>query len=438
MSFWFKIDGFYIPEAYDINIDKKLSTNEINIFCSDHDLKYDEETQKITSAPDEIIDLEEYSIESLRKRYPEDKYEVFDDDEAIFISDKSTGKLILMICGIGSTIGITITMFNENKEPVYIRNYDRNGNLYEYSEKDGKTHNIIADNIYNAVSAKKCKVIPTTDVNKLALNIKRITSENIKEIMDYYEQEYGKNLIEAIKNEYGLKDSIKNKLIEHLNKCAVENLEVNCKIDKDFQQGQIGDCWLLASIAAIKRSPKGQEILNNMITDNKDGSYTVKFRGSDKEYRVSACELLEKDYAKGDLDVRILEVAAEKHFGEIDGDTIARAMELLLGTESSCFRGMEDYFSETIIAEIKHILKNPNIIMTIDTNLKEKNVKEIRENSNESDYKKEIFGTHAYAVVGIDDEYIYLQNPHDTSKDIKVPLNMIGEYWSNLNYIEIK
>jgi WXG100 family type VII secretion target len=44
----------------------------------------------------------------------------------------------------------------------------------------------------------------------------------------------------------------------------------------DVAQGQIGDCFLMASLAAIARS--NPDVIRNMIKDNGDGSYTVTFK----------------------------------------------------------------------------------------------------------------------------------------------------------------
>ena len=200
MSFEFKIDGFFIPQKYDTNCDKNLSTDEINIFCRDNDLKYDAETQKISHAQgdyleDDInnkLDPQKYSIESLKQRYPGDKYSIKEDDGLITVYDKNTNNMVIMITkGVGQTY---IDMFDENDKRVYSRTYDKNGDF----------RCPIADNIYNAVSAKKGKVIPTTDVHKLVLNINKITPENIERIMNSYEYEYGQTLYDAIKNEWGL------------------------------------------------------------------------------------------------------------------------------------------------------------------------------------------------------------------------------------------
>lgn len=53
----------------------------------------------------------------------------------------------------------------------------------------------------------------------------------------------------------------------------------NDQID-DFRQGKRGDCYLLASINAIKQTEDGQEILAKNVQKNNDGSYTVTLPGA--------------------------------------------------------------------------------------------------------------------------------------------------------------
>ncbi len=453
----FKVDGHFIPKSYDTNNDSKLTVAELNIFCRDNDLKYDEKNKKIVSAAGDYseydvaeykLDSQKYSLESLKKRYPESKYRFeYKENEilqsiSIRVFDKKTEKLVFSLYKDSSAT--CIDLCDDNGESAYFRNYDKNGNLLFY-DKDNKRHYPIADNIYAAVSAKKGRCLPTTDVNKLVLNVKRITSENIAEITRNYEKTYGESLLDAINNEWGLDKKIKAQLIQHLNKCAAEtysNLSTNGKIDEGFNQGQIGDCWFLASIAAVQRSPKGQEILNNMITDNKDGTYTVKFKGADKEYTVNAIELLSKDnYASGDYDVRILEIAAEKHYnimGIKNGGDPSSGIELLLGTGDWWKNFARNYSSKPKPEKIKELLQNKNIIMTASIDPLSKLwgliVKDVPEDAK---YKDDIATAHAYAVVDIDDKNIYLKNPWYTEKIISIPLDVFSEYWSCVQYTEI-
>ena len=110
--------------------------------------------------------------------------------------------------------------------------------------------------------------------------------------------------------------------------------EDNGVIDK-FAQGKRGDCYLLASIEAIKNTKDGQEILQKNVQENPDGSYTITLPGAvvarnhyiemgeeDKcaitgRYTITkaavekAKEQSGKAYAFGDINVILFELAME-------------------------------------------------------------------------------------------------------------------------------
>ena len=449
----FKVDGHFIPKTYDKNKDAQLQLSEISVWCRDNDMKYDKETKKIISAAGDYseydienkLDDKKYSLESLKQRYPDSKYAIKEPVEnLIVVTNKSTCKKVLTI--YKNINGTLIDMFDGDGKSAYYRSYDKNGSLLFY-DKDNHRHFPIAENIYAAVSAKKGSLIPTTDVNKLVSNINKLTPENIYVLERTYQKAYGESILDSIESEWGLDEKIKNNLIQHLNKCSYEFLKgsksaPNCKIDNDFKQGKIGDCFFLASIAAIRRSPKGQKILDNIITDNQDGTYTVKFKGADKEYKVGACELLSKNnWVSGDMDVRILEIAAQKHYalgikyGGFDG----AAMDLLLGTCDMWKKLLNPVLSKPDPQKIKELLNNENIVMTAGINPVSKLwgliVKEL---PHRAEYKEGIAIAHVYTVLDIDDDNIYLSNPWDTSKTIAIPLDVFDEYWADVQYTEIE
>lgn len=55
----------------------------------------------------------------------------------------------------------------------------------------------------------------------------------------------------------------------------------------------------------------------------------------------------------------------------------------------------------------------------------------------DADYKEDVGTAHAYAVVDIDDNNIYLKNPWSTDKTIAIPLDIFNEYWGMVQYTEI-
>ncbi|RUM93974.1 MAG: hypothetical protein DSZ28_05615 [Thiothrix sp.] len=62
----------------------------------------------------------------------------------------------------------------------------------------------------------------------------------------------------------------------------VEDMEIVTEQEIDYQdvaQGSMGDCYFLASVAALAKS--NPELIRNLITDNGDGTYTVHFTSGD-------------------------------------------------------------------------------------------------------------------------------------------------------------
>ena len=390
--------------------------------------------------------------ERLKSKYPQDKYEIKKtSDTTIEIYDKKTNYNIVT-CNIDLNGRCSIT-YKKDGQPYREEFYNSAGHLEHYSEAskmpgngvEWKNGDPISDIIYKDVTAKTKLGLPTTgkDIEK---HIKQITPDNIIHILQHYEARYGETLLEAIEGEWGLDSKVKEKLKRHLNKCLVQTdfwdiIKPNTKLDQDFSQGQTGDCWFLASIAAVKRSPKGQKILDNTIKDNGDGTYTVKFKGANKEYTVSALEIISKnDYASGDKDVRILEIAANKHYlTGIVGGNPAEGLELLLGTDDKWKNVLRHFSPKASKEKIAELLKNPNMVITTAIAPWSKLFGIVmRSVDDREEYKNDIATAHGYAIVGIDDKNIYLINPWYTYKKIAVPLEVFEDYWANVQYTEIK
>ena len=192
----------------------------------------------------------------------------------------------------------------------------------------------------------------------------------------------------------------------------------NGKVDKDFKQGQTGDCWLLAAIAAVAETPEGQEKLNKMLSIDENNNITVNLNGI--KITVSKEELEANDnLASGDLDVRAIEYAIREYKGDdfnellkkdssIDGGNAASGLSFILG-------------GGTVNADINDDLINKireqKDYIVVSTGEK----KFIHQRAFDEDNNVvKLFNSHAYAAIGADDRYIYLKNPHDTSKTLKI------------------
>ena len=98
-------------------------------------------------------------------------------------------------------------------------------------------------------------------------------------------------------------------------------------IIENSQQGDIGDCWLLAQINALSDTDFGKNILKNAILLNQDGSYTINLKGVNKQYTFTPQEIQQavdsKKYSFGDLDVLLLELSFEKYYNQLSNREIA-------------------------------------------------------------------------------------------------------------------
>ncbi len=153
----------------------------------------------------------------------------------------------------------------------------------------------------------------------------------LKSVIEYDEQGN-----EIVKKEFNTNGKLIN---------TTETL-IDGNFDSSRQVGQ-GDCYLLASINAIRETPKGQELLRSLIdvsndkngnkvytvtlpgakmaidglkSDNRIKNNTIAITGTYKFTQVEFLQILEKAgsrYSEGDPDIILLEAAFEKYREEV-------------------------------------------------------------------------------------------------------------------------
>ena len=402
---------------------------------------------------------EQSLLEELKKKYPSDKYEVSfttqnENISTISVKDKKSGNTILRgIVNENGSYNYTIM----DKEAYF---FNKNGQLEMYSKLDDnnvwQNGDPISDAIYKDITAKTSLGLPTTgkDIEK---HIKLITPDNILQVFSNYQGNYEETLLEAIEGEWGLDDKVKEKLKQHLNKCLLQSNvwkynKPNTKIDKKIFQGKIGDCWFLSSIAAAAVKPKGLKILNDTIKENPDGTYTVKFKGADKAYTVTPLEIFSaSDYEEGDWDARILEIAAQKHFNILGieyGGQPSTALDLVLGTSYSQWKDFLSFinpFDSNTDEDLRKIIKDPNTVVTTGINPILRLGIAFEGNLKDKEYEEEISWAHAYAVVDMDNKYVYLKNPwhtgdptkKHTEETFKMPIEEFKKHLMDITYVRL-
>ena len=192
--------------------------------------------------------------------------------------------------------------------------------------------------------------------------------------------------------------------------------------------------------------------LNSSIELLDDGSVKVTLKGADKEYIITQEELNRKDeYSTGDMDVRALEIAMEKHF-EKDGyrvklvnnfDTIEQgglssmAFKVLTGKDDSSF--FEGTLYELLFDKLGLVtnnsflkkVKDPNIACTASISFGERSAKT-------RDGNEVILADHhVYSVLNADDEYVYVENPWDTSETIVMTIDEFKKTFDSVGLVDL-
>ena len=187
--------------------------------------------------------------------------------------------------------------------------------------------------------------------------------------------------------------------------------QANGKIDEEFNQGNyILDCWLIAAVKSISINPKGQKMLDDIMSIDKNGNVTVRLKGVDKKYTIPKEELEgANELAQGDLDVRAIEIAIRKYFHDADHNLSEKI--------KNRFSGPIIHFDEYNMYRGIHTLSRPYYILfgrqvVPDDILDKATIDKIKTGK----YATVVSKGHVFAVAGADDKYVYVYDPYDKGK----------------------
>lgn len=96
-----------------------------------------------------------------------------------------------------------------------------------------------------------------------------------------------------------------------------ETQSVSDGVIDHFNQGQVGNCWFLATIDAYAQTAEGRATLSESIKTDSQGNYNVTFASDPNfEFTITPEEIEERrktaGVSSGDIDMQILELAYEK------------------------------------------------------------------------------------------------------------------------------
>ena len=216
-----------------------------------------------------------------------------------------------------------------------------------------------------------------------------------------------------------------------------KEFDANGKLDKAAYQGRTGDCVLISGCYALASNEKGNEIINDMITVNKNASgeiesYTVKFKGLDEEYTITDKELKSKTkpklsrllgnfakYAGGDEDMTLIELAFQKCAKETKSDKVnfenheKKLNGIYYDTFYTVLTGKSCEYStpKEFVTNLENESLSSNTVgqMAFDKSIKVKDT---------NGKKVKLQGKHAYTINKVTKDTVTLLNPWNTGEEI--------------------
>lgn len=227
----------------------------------------------------------------------------------------------------------------------------------------------------------------------------------------------------------------------------VGNADGKINSESKFNQGIVGNCWLIADLKSILKNDKALEELNKLITVQKDAngnivSETVKIQG--KDYVIPLKEMLgAEELSSGDLEIRAIELAVYKYLDDINMDH--RAIGTGLTTEDYFYDrnpgGTTGLGIDILFGNGGEIIKNgASIINSNTTNIDDSFVNKMSTGENllitcstnesgffakniETNEKVEISPNHAYTVLKTIGGFVHVQNPMESDQVLVMTLN---------------
>ena len=188
---------------------------------------------------------------------------------------------------------------------------DKNENGEKTSKTTGYTQNgeviYTEDKIYTS-DGKKIASKTIHDFKTNTITVRNYRDEN----SEYKEEVY------TDYNADGKADEVHIRKQDGTSVYTFENIDHQIDFN---EQGKIGDCWDLASLKAFSSTKEGQRQLDNTFTDNKDGTYTMHFKGVNQDITITNEDLASarktEQYSNGDNTVLLFEVGLNKLLHEM-------------------------------------------------------------------------------------------------------------------------
>lgn len=215
----------------------------------------------------------------------------------------------------------------------------------------------------------------------------------------------------------------------------------------NFEQGYVGDCALLSTAIAINVTDSGNTVRNMVSVWPENHKEIVTVKTPEKQYKMPLKDLKNRDdLSTGDADIRAIECAYEQKLAQehplkykilsaifpkkfksiLDGESPDRPFEFLTDKKVQIFSKYKFEMQPADLHKLVTIIPKSDIdpmktqFKTALT-LKEKYPHKFAMTTVFKEEKGQMLTDHGFAISKVEKDFVTIIDPHDTSKEIKIP-----------------
>lgn len=224
---------------------------------------------------------------------------------------------------------------------------------------------------------------------------------------------------------------------------------------EDTEQGKVADCWLLSTVNSLNNTEVGKDLIKNMF-EYKDDEYVVHLHSGDYTITDDEMKIGKVRHSKGDDDMLLIELAVEKALAEYNNGNLSLPEAVITpqlggdGTFSTLNLGSQDAAVYILLggtATYSQIKDNDEEVNSVLAEFASRGHKDFlltasiesgdKTAINSEGEEIELKGHHAYSVLDVNDKYITVVNPEDSSNPYCITLDSFKAAFNTITYFDL-